>query len=75
MQQEYAHKEALAKSYQSYKQQIEALKDDNDEMLKGLLTKSIETIAYNVSETLDKKHGDKMPIQELVEKATNGVRN
>lgn len=75
LQQEYAHKEALAKSYQSYKQQIEALKDDNDEMLKGLLTKSIETIAYNVSETLDKKHGDKMPIQEILENTTNGVRN
>ena len=30
--------------------------------------KTIDAIAYNASETLDGKHGDNMPAQELIEK-------
>ncbi|KEA61855.1 hypothetical protein ADIMK_4002 [Marinobacterium lacunae] len=73
LQQEYAHKEALAKSYHSYKQQIEALNATDPEMLQSLIKRSIDTIAYNAAETLDKRHGDKPPIQEVAEKAANSM--
>jgi len=73
LQQEYAHKEALAKSYDSYKQQIEALNGGDSDMLNSLITKAIDAIAYNASETLDKRHGDRHPAHELAEKAANGI--
>lgn len=67
LQQEYAHKEALAKSYNSYKQQIEALSDGgDDQMMKFLMTSAIDAIAYNASATLDGQHGDKHPLLEAV---------
>jgi len=68
LQQEYAHKEALAKSYNSYKKQIQELDDKDLEMQKEFIMKAIDAIAYNASETLDGKHGDKMPSQDLLEK-------
>jgi len=68
LQQEYAHKEALAKSYDSYKKQIKELGQENDEMLVSLLNKAIDAIAHNASQTLDGKHGDKMPLQEAVDR-------
>lgn len=68
LQQEYAHKEALAKSYHSYKQQIEALSAEDGEMLKDLISQAIKTISYNASETLDRRHGDRHPLQEMIEK-------
>lgn len=55
---EYSHKESLAKSYNSYKQQIEELGEDNSELLKTLLEQTIIAIAFNASTTLDKKHSD-----------------
>jgi prefoldin subunit 5 len=68
LQQEYAHKEALAKSYHSYKKQIEDLNTEETELLTELITKAIHAISYNASKTLDGKHGDKLPSQEVVEK-------
>ena len=68
LQQEYAHKEALAKSYDSYKKQIRELSLDDDEMLISLLNKAIDAIAHNASQTLDGKHGDKMPLQEAIDR-------
>lgn len=63
LQQEYAHKEALAKSYQGFKKQIEGLGDDKDDiLLKQLLQAAIEGVSFNASGTLDGKHGDKVPI-------------
>lgn len=73
LQQEYAHKEALAKSYQSFKQQIDALKTDNQELAKKLLDTAIAAIAFNASTTLDGKHGDKFPIQEVAEKIMDAI--
>ncbi|WP_010434927.1 hypothetical protein [Vibrio cyclitrophicus] len=58
LRQEYAHKEALAKSYDSYKQQIEALGEENQQLQARLLERTIEAIAFNASTTLDKKHSD-----------------
>lgn len=73
LQQEYAHKEALAKSYQSYKQQIESLNSEDTEMLENLIKKSIDTISLNAAETLDKHHGDNSPFQEVAEKAARTI--
>lgn len=68
LQQEYAHKEALAKSYDSYKKQLEALLTTERESLqKELINKAIEAIAYNASQTLDGKHRDKMPLEHALD--------
>lgn len=75
LQQEYAHKEALAISFESYKKQIAELGEDSDQLSKLLLASAIETIAYNASETLDKPHGDKHPVQETVNGVSNGLSN
>ncbi|NOR68533.1 MAG: hypothetical protein GQ532_02350 [Methylomarinum sp.] len=76
LQQEYAHKEALAKSYQSFKTQIEDLGDKPDtDLMKHLLTTAIGAIAFNASSTLDKKHGDNTPVQEIIEKFIPYVDN
>lgn len=58
LRQEYAHKEALAKSYDSYKKQIEDLGEENQQLQARLLERTIEAIAFNASTTLDKKHSD-----------------
>lgn len=64
LQQEYAHKEALAKSYESYKKQLEALLvTDSEPLQKELIAKAIEAISFNASTTLDGKHKDKMPLE------------
>lgn len=73
LQQEYAHKEALAKSYDSYKKQIQELGQESNEMLVSLLNKAIDAIAHNASQTLDGKHGDKMPLQEAVDRLVDIV--
>jgi hypothetical protein len=68
LQQEYAHKEAFASSYESYKKQLEALQVDADVLQKELIAKAIETISFNASKTLDGKHTEKLPISQLLEK-------
>jgi hypothetical protein len=67
LQQEYAHKEALASSYNNYKKQIEELDQKDTEMRKDLIRIVIEAIAYNASTTLDGKHGDQMPTQDALD--------
>lgn len=67
LQQEYAHKEALASSYDSYKKQIQDLKGETEALQKELIAKAIEAIAYNASITLDGKHQEKMPFAQLIE--------
>jgi hypothetical protein len=63
LQQEYAHKEALAKSYHGYKKQIEGLGNDKDDiLLKQLLQAAIESVSFNASVTLDGKHEDRIPL-------------
>ncbi len=65
--QEYAHKEALAKSYTSYKKQIDELEEEDQKLLVKLLDSAIDTISSNPSKTLDKKHDHEMPVKELVQ--------
>lgn len=67
LQQEYAHKESLAKSYDSYKKQIDALGESAKELQTTLIDRAIDVIVYNASTTLDGKHGDKMPLHELAD--------
>lgn len=73
LQQEYAHKEAITKSYESFKQQIENLGQKNEALMSKLLDTAISAIAYNASATLDKKHGDKMPIHELLDNTASKI--
>ena len=68
LQQEYAHKAAIAESYVSFKEQIDKIKTQSSEdyasLTKQLLETAISAIAFNASSTLDKKHSGKLPIQE-----------
>ena len=67
LQQEYAHKEAIVKSYQSFRQQIEGLERSDPEMSAKLIDTALDTVAKNASDTLDKNHGDKTPVHNSVE--------
>ena len=68
LQQEYAHKESVAKSYNGFKKQIEELVSDDKGMLLSLISKTVDSVSENASKTLDGKHGDKSPLHELTEK-------
>lgn len=70
--QEYAHKEALAKSYESYKKQLEQLNtEDTEPLQRELISRAIEAISFNASTTLDGKHRDKMPLEHALEVVGN----
>ena len=76
LQQEYAHKEALAKSYQSFKKQVEDVSTDSDNsLLKKLLETTIDTVGFNASITLDGKHNDKVPILNNANGAIDAVKD
>ena len=64
---EYAHKESLAKSYEGYRKQVEALQDPDAKLQLYLLTEAINAIAHNPSATLDGKHGDGTPLKEVLD--------
>ncbi|RMP75073.1 hypothetical protein ALQ20_03600 [Pseudomonas syringae pv. atrofaciens] len=68
LQQEYAHKEAIASSYESYKKQLKELNVAADSLQLELIGKAIEAISFNASKTLDGKHEEKLPIMQLLEK-------
>lgn len=53
LQQEYIHKAALAKSYDSYKQQLDALPPGNEDLKKELLETMIKAISKNASDSLE----------------------
>jgi hypothetical protein len=76
---EYIHKATLAKSYISYKNQIDNLQDTDETLIKKLLDSAIDTVGYNPSQTLDKNHNDRTPITELIrltmEKTTELAKN
>jgi len=70
LQQEYAHKEAFASSYESYKKQLQDLNGGSEDLQRELIAKAVEAIAYNASTTLDRKHHEeKPPLVQLLEKA------
>ena len=70
LQQEYAHKEAFASSYESYKKQLQNLNSGSEDLQRELIAKAVEAIAYNASTTLaGKHHQEKTPLVQLLEKA------
>lgn len=71
LEQEYAHKEALARSYISYKKQIGELGKEDSELLEKLISEAINAISYNASKTLDKKHGDGTILNEITQSIKN----
>lgn len=73
LQQEYSHKEALAKSYQNFKVQIEALNDSDPQLMKKLLNAAIDAVSMNASDTLDGKHGDKLPSDQGIDGIISSV--
>jgi hypothetical protein len=64
---EYAHKEALAQSYDGFKRQIVELGKDGDPLVQSLLEVILKAISTNAAKTLDGEHGEKMPVQEVIE--------
>jgi hypothetical protein len=68
LQQEYAHKHALASSYESYKKQLQDLKVDADVLQRELIAKTIDAVAFNASKTLDGNHAEKPPALQLIER-------
>ena len=75
LQQEYAHKEALAKSYQNFKTQIDKLNlpEQKELLMEKLLSAAIDAVAANASDTLDKKHDDKTPVQEGLDRTVDSL--
>lgn len=75
LKQEYAHKQALTSSYQSFKKQIAALEETDEALLRDLMRKAIETVSRNASETLDKRHGDRHPMHEALDAVSKARRD
>jgi len=73
LEEEYAHKEALAKSYSSYKLQIEEIGGEDKGLIEKLLDKTIDTVSDNPSKVLDRKHGDNTPALDIVEKIADKI--
>lgn len=68
LRQEYAHKETMARSLEGYKREIEGLTDNNPEsVLNKFMSNAVDSVAFNPSITLDKKHENKPPfVQSLI---------
>lgn len=66
LEQEYAHKESLAKSFEWYKKQIDKLWEDEESLkIKQALMMNMVTMTwYNPSDTLDKNHWTNPPFWE-----------
>ena len=59
--QEYTHKVAVTSSYESYKEQIKNLNEENQELLTKLMSSTIDIISKNPSDFLDKpKSSDRL---------------
>lgn len=61
LEEEYAHKETIARSFHSFKQQVEKLGSEETILSAKLLDAAISSAAFNASSTLDKNHDDKLP--------------
>lgn len=69
LQEEYAHKESVAKTYVGHKRQIEKLENSSakDELIAQLAASTIEAIEFNPSSTLEKQsHKEDLPTSELL---------
>ena len=70
LEQEYAHKTAIAKSYLSFEEQIEQLGITDNALKSDLMQLTLEAISANVATTLEKKHGDNLPMIEVLKTAS-----
>lgn len=66
LKQEYAHKESVSASIESYSRQIEKLDVGREELMSKLISIAIDAISKNPAETLDKHHGDRPPILDIL---------
>lgn len=68
LQEEYAHKKAIAESYEGFKRQVEKIDaiDEETTMLKDLLSSTINAIAFKASDVLDKQHKDTASMYEKI---------
>ena len=72
LQEEYKHKETLAKAYSGYKEQIEKLEDSKaQELAEKLMDKLVEMTNENPNRALDKVKKEKMPTFEMIEKLSD----
>ncbi|MEQ8715953.1 MAG: hypothetical protein RIC80_23265 [Cyclobacteriaceae bacterium] len=65
LEQEYAFKESLSKSYDGYKREIEKLPQsaEKDEIMEKLVRTMVDTAGFNPSSTLERaSHNDKPPL-------------
>lgn len=65
LEQEYAYKESLAKSYDGYKREIEKLpeSEEQNEIMEKLVRTMVDAAGFNPSSTLEKtSHNDKPPL-------------
>ncbi len=73
LEQEYAHKAAVTKSYQSFKDQMDKLTNNDPALHMDLKLKhiqvAIDAIGYNPSQILDNKHGELPPLLALLHKS------
>lgn len=70
LQEEYRHKEAAAKSYSGYKEQIKEVQDDKerDELIAKLMDNLVEMTSENPNKALDKTKKENIPMIEFFEK-------
>ena len=70
LQQEYAHKETLARSLEGYKREIENLSGTkSEEIMNSFMENVVKIVAFNPSNTLDKSHGTYPPyVKEVLER-------
>jgi hypothetical protein len=76
LEQEYAHKAVVSRSFEGYKSQVLELYKDNSvsqDMLQKLLVGSIETIAKNPAEVLDGIKGSSHPLEDIKENLSGFV--
>ncbi|MBE0471828.1 MAG: hypothetical protein IBX55_20250 [Methyloprofundus sp.] len=66
LRQEYAHKQAVTSSYQSFKEQIDRLGANQPEMLTALMNTAIKTIGDNASKIFTSTTKESSPIHEVV---------
>lgn len=70
LEQEYAHKAVVSRSFEGYKSQVLELYKDNpasQEMLQKLLGGSIDTVAKNPAEVLDSSKSSSHPLEDIKE--------
>lgn len=74
LEQEYAHKAVVSRSFEGYKSQVLELYKDNpasQEMLQKLLVGSIETISKNPAEVLNNFKGSSHPLEDIKDNLSN----